>query len=88
MGSQRPVVLLPEIIGQFVAMAGNWAVSYVSRFTINNPVAGLMQGRSALIAESAVFVFNRGYFSESSLPAEFELPGYLRIVALIERPVV
>lgn len=44
MGSQRPVVLLPEIIGQFVAMAGNWAVSYVSRFTITYPSAGLMQG--------------------------------------------
>jgi len=44
MGSQRPVVLLPEIIGQFVAMAGNWAVSYVSRFTITYPGAGLMQG--------------------------------------------
>jgi len=44
MGSQRPVVLLPEIIGQFVAMAGNWAVSCVSRVTITYPVTGLMQG--------------------------------------------
>jgi len=44
MGSQRPVVLLPEIIGEFVAMAGNRGVSYVSRFTNKPPIAGLMKG--------------------------------------------
>lgn len=44
MGSQRHVVLLPEIIGEFVAMAGNRGVSYVSRFTNKPPIAGLMKG--------------------------------------------
>ncbi|OCX56894.1 hypothetical protein [Stutzerimonas stutzeri] len=66
----RLAVLRLGIIGQFVAMAGNQAVSYVRRFTMNSPIADLVPGVQQLTAQSAV-VFVSGYFSESPLSVEF-----------------
>jgi len=66
----RLAVLRMGIIGQFVAMAGKQAVSYVRRFTMNSPIADLVQGVQQLTAQTAV-VFVSGYLSESPLSVEF-----------------